>query len=878
MFRKSLTLAVALAALSAAPPVLAGTPAAPGGIVAAQPPLEVVRVEPVQSGEIVVERLSSGAEGATDRFRLTAHVWLRNKAKKSLTVSAVHVAYPGSGGPGPKNFARDVTIAPGASARVNVPDERTAPIPLPQNLALAFKIEGYAAPYVMKMPLGYFESAAGGYDFPIRREDLPLGTYVAESQNHLGETGHDKSESQNFAVDLVVVRWNGSAWTQKRPGVSEVDSPADLLQWGIPIRAMAPGRVVRCHETGDDNPYGFNDDDVNGIMLEHASGEISYYGHFQQGSIPDALCVAGEGDQPGTVLVGRGQEIGRLGNSGTAGPHLHVQVAAPKNPAKPASAPHYGRPLEWQRIRVRTVPDGWNSAAPCDPATPGMDVVSPGQPRAADVAQLIDPLYQPGHGEIEFHGVASNCLNDLVGQVGASGYAPETYDAYDASGKAFFNLAFRPNGGHGWFSNPWLTGAQFDAAVADAKDDGMRPTFVDSYDTPNGARYVLVASAAPGPKAKVYRDLTAAEHQARVEAWPDADYRPMNVAVRRSASGLRWTALWVQSGGAGFALKSVIPSAEYQPFVDSEIAVVLLRRGAQRLGVDEQRPRPVGRGGQRDGIGRPDRRVGYRVGRDALEQVVARQHQPLADEHRVGRAVPGPLVHAPGPSPGHQLVVRGEHVVDRHLGDEAAVGPADPSERLDGPCAHPVAAHERDGVGVVGVHARLQVPEVGGQLRRAGDGRPGASLQLRREPDMVVVLMGQHEQLEVLDRDPQLREPGLEPRLRLLHARPGVDQGEGRAPQQPHVHVADLERRGQRDAVDVAGQHAAHTSRARARACRRRRPLESRACCERSRTRSSTGASRRGAGATTPAGTRRRPGARAASARSRLARTRSRSR
>ena len=59
MFRKSLTLAVALAALSAAPPVLAGTPAAPGGIVAAQPPLEVVRVEPVQSGEIVVERLSS---------------------------------------------------------------------------------------------------------------------------------------------------------------------------------------------------------------------------------------------------------------------------------------------------------------------------------------------------------------------------------------------------------------------------------------------------------------------------------------------------------------------------------------------------------------------------------------------------------------------------------------------------------------------------------------------------------------------------------------------------------------------------------------------------------------------------------------------------
>jgi len=443
---------------------------------------------------------------------------------------------------------------------------------MPQQLALAFTLQGYASPYVMKLDLGYFESAAGGYDFPIWREDLPAGTYVAESQNHLGETGHDASESQSHALDLIVVRHDGNKWTQRRPGVSELDSVTDTLSWGIPIRAMAAGRVVRCYESADDNPYGFNDDDVNGISIEHASGELSYYGHFQQGSIPDGLCVAGDGDQPGTVLVAKGQEIGTLGNSGTAGPHLHVHVFSPSNAAKPLTKPIYGRPLEWQRIRVRALADSWESTPPCDPAAPGMDVVSPGQPRAVDVGMLIDPMYQPGHGEIAFHGVASNCLSDLVGSVGASGYAPETYDAYDASGKAFFNLTFRANGGHAWYSHPWLTGGQFDAKVAEVKDAGMRPTFVDTYDTPAGARYVLVASAAPGPKTKVYRDLTQAEHQARVEAWPDADYRPTSVAVRRSANGLRWSAVWVQSGGAGFSLRSVLTGPEYQPFVDSEIA------------------------------------------------------------------------------------------------------------------------------------------------------------------------------------------------------------------------------------------------------------------------------------------------------------------
>jgi len=118
-----------------------------------------------------------------------------------------------------------------------------------------------------------------------------------------------------------------------------------------------------------------------------------------------------------------------------------------------------------------------------------------------------------------------------------------------------------------------------------------------------------------------------------------------------------------------------------------------------------------------------------------------------------------------------------------------------------------VAAHQRDGVGVVGVHARVDVGEERGEARRGRDLRARAPLQLARQPHVVVVLVGEDDQLQVLDGDAERGQPFLEPRLGLVHQRPRVDQRRRRAAQQPRVDVADLERRRERDAVDVVRQH-----------------------------------------------------------------------
>ena len=140
-----------------------------------------------------------------------------------------------------------------------------------------------------------------------------------------------------------------------------------------------------------------------------------------------------------------------------------------------------------------------------------------------------------------------------------------------------------------------------------------------------------------------------------------------------------------------------------------ELAAVGRGGRAQRLDVGDQRARPVGRRRERGGIGGADRRVRDRVRGDPLEQVVAGQQQPLAREHGVGRAVAGPLVHAPGAAARDQLAAVVEDPVHARARDEAPERAADPAERLHRPLGHAVAAHQRERVGVVGVHAQLDV-------------------------------------------------------------------------------------------------------------------------------------------------------------------------
>ena len=286
--------------------------------------------------------------------------------------------------------------------------------------------------------------------------------------------------------------------------------------------------------------------------------------------------------------------------------------------------------------------------------------------------------------------------------------------------------------------------------------------------------------------------------------------RPTSAALRGRSSAPRifcarrscWSRRVPDQGG-GAAERVAVAGQD-------QLAAIVRRARAQRGHVLEQRARPLRRRREPRRVGRADRRVGDRVGGDPLEQVIAGDQDAVAREHRVGRAVARPLAHVPRAPAGDELVAVGQDPGHRHVAEEAAERPADALQRLDGRLRHAVPAHERDGVGVVRIHARVDVGHERGERRRPGDVGARAPSQLAGEADVVGVLVGQEDQLEVLDGEAERGEARVEPRLRLLHQRAGVDQRQRLAAQQPGTDVPDLERRGQRDVVDALGQHARH--------------------------------------------------------------------
>jgi murein DD-endopeptidase MepM/ murein hydrolase activator NlpD len=104
--------------------------------------------------------------------------------------------------------------------------------------------------------------------------------------------------------------------------------PEDWYSYDQPIVAVADGTVLFTEHNIPDNKtvgeldYNINNSNVTGnvVYLGHSDGTISVYCHLRQHSISV---------KPGE-LVSRGQELGKLGNSGNSTtPHLHMHLLEP---------------------------------------------------------------------------------------------------------------------------------------------------------------------------------------------------------------------------------------------------------------------------------------------------------------------------------------------------------------------------------------------------------------------------------------------------------------------------------------------------------------------------------------------------------------------
>lgn len=525
-------------------------------------PLSVTGVEPLVGGKVVVERVAAGDAGQDERWRVNLDVWVRNSGTATAKLSRIVVGYPGA----PVTTTETgygLTIAPGKSAKIQIPESRVLPFPVAPSISVRLEFDRQTL-FVNRALAEHRNPVAGGaYLFPGKREDLPDGWYWTDGQSHVTGSNHRSSSSQRFAYDFVVRRWDGKQWTSRKAGASGSRNENSLI-WGLPVHAMADGWILRCGRTKADNDPGKSTPGAgNFLRIVHASGEVALYAHMRKNSIPAELCP-----KPGVnatettaVRVEAGQMLGRVGNTGkSSGPHLHIHIDTTGEDGG------QGRPLHFRNIRTRFAGVDWDESPPCDLRNRSFAAA---KGASASWRQLVEPLWPAGAGELTKFGMRETCFQDYGDEAVASGYKPAWFDGYDVGGKAYVNVVFRPGGGD-WVLRNGLTSAAYQAQVTDWDAKGYRLTHVESYRSGDAIRYAFIAEKRPPERTRIaaYHARTAAQHQQLANQLKAQGYAPLAVSVVSLKGKLSYTALWQSHAPAGWLLASTVAHDDYQHWVE----------------------------------------------------------------------------------------------------------------------------------------------------------------------------------------------------------------------------------------------------------------------------------------------------------------------
>lgn len=558
-------LAVALLALMAS--AGSGTSA-----LLAEPPVAISSVEPVAGrSSIAVERVAAPYRGAAETWLLNLDITLGNKQPATLRIERVVIRYPGSSiSTITLSYPSDRTALEldGLSTQTfRVPEKRFFPFPVAPSVSVAFHFRGYRDPIVVTRDLVEWESKVAGraYRFPIDREDLPYGTYVSDDNTHVVGSGHRDSDGQRFAYDYGVFRWTGSGWSDVKEGSKpgRRRKTQDFLIWGVPIRAMADGWVLRCHSSvRDQRPGVTGEAGGNHYWIVHAKGEVALYAHLRQGSVPRRLCPReGVDFQPNQIKVKVGQQLGVAGNSGhSTGPHLHVHVGTTGQ-----DATEQGRPLVFRDVRVRFAGHGWNASEPCTAANKSFAAVA----RAATGPwQLVDPVFRPGHPELASHGLPDVCFQDHFDALTQAGYGMSWLSGFDAGGKTYLNVVFTKTPAQ--VVRFGLTGVQYQSELDEAIDAGFRPIHVESYLRSGQVRYAFIAEKSAGPEFRAYHRVAVSSHNDGAKQLSMRGFAPVAVSVAPGPGGGKVTALWEKRNIGSWIANAAIPVSQYQKWLETQ--------------------------------------------------------------------------------------------------------------------------------------------------------------------------------------------------------------------------------------------------------------------------------------------------------------------
>lgn len=540
-------------------------------------PVSITQVQPTNpsnSGQVYVERVAPRYSGAAAAWRLNMDMRVINTSTSaSVKLASVKVSYPGSEITA-QTFTVNKTIPKSGTSGSDyffiVPDNRINAFPLPASVRLQLNFTGYDARIVTRSLKEYVnKTPSGGYRFP---GTVGSGSYYRNVIGHEATSHHRGAQNQRFAYDLEVVKWNGSAFSPKKPGTSG-SSNSDYYVFGTPIYAMADGVIRKCRRDQVDNVPGTPDPtpevEGNHLYIEHATGEVALYAHFKTGYPTTSLCPSSSATGL-DIPVTQGQLLGYSGNSGNSyGPHLHLHLADEVGFGN-YSDPAQGLPLRFNHAKTRV---------PAEPGTtPGFASLTNSSEAAIRHGGLLIPngcgfhRVVSGGAEWARHGVSSSCYQEEFNDIALAGYRQVWRQQVQHGSTSRVASVWRPAAGLPWGARHGQTAAQYQASFDSFKAQGYRLTHVDSYVENGAARYSSVFTKTSGPAWAAYHGVSAATHQSKFNTLTAAGYVPRQISVVRIGTTKYYTAMYEKASVGAFVSLTGIAESSYQATYDAQVA------------------------------------------------------------------------------------------------------------------------------------------------------------------------------------------------------------------------------------------------------------------------------------------------------------------
>lgn len=539
--------------------------------------IEIVEVWPANgAGDVVYLTLAPTTSKGSTSMLLSAIFTIRNKESKSVYLNKIVYECTGNGKNIIKNFVPDTdgkdTIKAGGSyswqnSRKYHELGNVIQVfsPFPTQLKIKLYFDGFNDPFTITKSLkGFLNSTSGNaYGFPARASDLIMNEYWYADAGHGGG-------SQVFAYDMVVSGWDEKTkkWNQKLPGKTE-DKNENFRVYGKPVYSIGDGVVLDYRNTWGESPSTSDTGTGGGNFFKINNGkETICYFHMQPGSLNKNLMKKG-------AQVKKGDKLGLVGNTGnSSGPHLHIHAI--EDADKDGSGDYI--PIQFANGYSIDI----NAISEPNPNAPWAKLNKTGLPyieeqdaggRALVWPDAKKPCWYPyGLGEIARHGIPESKYQEEFTKIWSCGYYPVWVDAYDVSGKTYFNTIFRYNKNnydvavrHNMSSTTYQK--EYDDWV---KKKGFRLQQLDNYLDNGQLKIAAIFIKKPGQAQAqpAYHAQTPEKHQELFEKYSKEGFVPVNVSVT-SVNGKRYYAAFYEKRNVGDAvLKSFLTQAEYQDMFD----------------------------------------------------------------------------------------------------------------------------------------------------------------------------------------------------------------------------------------------------------------------------------------------------------------------